>query len=820
MSKPPPGTRQMPTRFENTQAMLRGCLRTHVARVLLRARGEEGALAVTILGGNGADALAGTPGADLILGFDPGAPANQVTTIDATRVATGLSQPVFATAPPDDPGRLFLVEKGGRVVVVDLAAAPAAAPASFLDLAGQVATAGEQGLLGLAFHPQYAANGRFYLHLSNVAGDSEIREYRASAADPNRADPASGRLILRVDQPDGLTNHKGGWLGFGPDGRLYVALGDGGGGGDPLGNAQNRGALLGKILRLDVEQDGFPADPTRDYAVPADNPFASGGTGAGEVWAYGLRNPWRASFDRATSEMWIGDVGQARWEEIDLGTAGANYGWNRFEGPEPFVPGASAAGTTPPLFAYGRSLGASIVGGHVYRGPEDGLHGAYLFADFVSGRVWSLVRGPGGAPDVVERTGQLAVDAGALDSPVSFGEDAEGRLYVVDFEGEVFRLAPRTAAADLGDVLDGAEGDDSLYAGAGDDAVRGGAGPDHLFGMQGADTLAGGAGLDRLWGGAGNDRLIGGPDADWLHGGVGTDTAAFAGFRTQYAVAQSGGMLTVVDRRAGGDDADRVSAVEVLRFADGWLALDGRSALGSTFRLYQAALGREPDPVGLGAWTTALETGATSLADAARSFVASPEFRLRYGDTDDAGFVTRLYGNALGRGPDAEGLAFWIGALGAGATTRAEALLGFSESAEVAAAKAPRFAAGVWAPDPVAVDVMRYYATVLDRLPEADGLGHWIRVREQGLALQQMADAFTGSAEFQDRYGALSNQGFVERLYLNALDRPGEAEGIARWTSVLDVGAASRAGVVAGFAFSEEMTAKLTPLAADGLVFV
>ena len=423
---------------------------------------------------------------------------------------------------------------------------------------------------------------------------------------------------------------------------------------------------------------------------------------------YGLRNPWRASFDRATGEMWIGDVGQGRWEEIDLGVPGANYGWNRFEGPEPFAPGASAEGLTPPFFAYGRNLGASVSGGYVYRGPEDGLHGAYLFADFVSGRVLSLVRGPGGgAPAVVERTGQLAFDAGALNRPVSFGEDAEGRLYTVDLDGDVFRLTPRTAAADRADLLDGAEGDDRLYAGAGDDSVLGGPGADHLFGMRGADTLAGGAGPDRLWGGPGDDRLIGGPDADRLHGGAGSDTAAFTGFRTDHEVVERGGVLTVSDRRAGGDGVDQVSGVEVLRFADGWLALDGLSAPGSALRLYQVALGREPDPIELGLWTGALDAGTTTLREAARGFVASPEFQARHADADDAGFVTMLYRNAFGRSPDAEGLAFWTGALGAGAATRADAVLGFSESTELVAALAPRFAAGVWAPDPGAADVLR-----------------------------------------------------------------------------------------------------------------
>mgnify|MGYP001174004085 FL=1 len=388
-------------------------------------------------------------------------------TIAATRVAAGLSQPLFATVPAGDPAHLFVVEKTGRIELLDLAT-NTRAPEPFLDLSGTVATAGEQGLLGLAFHPGYAANGRFFVYLTNEAGDTEVREYHASA-DLARADPESGRLVLGIDQPDGLSNHKGGWIGFGPDGDLYVATGDGGGAGDPSGNGQNTGSLLGKMLRVDVDGgDAFPADPARNYAIPPDNPFASGGGGAPEVWAWGLRNPWRASFDRATGELWIGDVGQSRFEEIDLGAQGANYGWNRFEGPAPFAPGADAAGLTPPLFAYGRDLGTAVTGGFVYRGPGDALQGAYVFADFGSGRVFALVRGGDGpaAASVTEITDRLAFEPGTrLDHPASFGEDAQGRLYVVDFDGEVFRLTPHA-------------GTDGTARGGGSDMPDGGAGAD------------------------------------------------------------------------------------------------------------------------------------------------------------------------------------------------------------------------------------------------------------------------------------------------------------------------------------------------------
>ena len=310
------------------------------------------------------------------------------------------------------------------------------------------------------------------------------------------------------------------------------------------------------------------------------------------------------------------------------------------------------------------SSAAPITGGYVYRGPEDGLHGAYLFADFVSGRVFSLARDAAGAPAVAERTGQLAfVAGGALNSPVSFGEDAEGRLYVVDIDGEVFRLTPRALAADLGDRLEGGEGDGSPLRRRGRRCGvgrrRGGPTVRH-----GGRRRAGRRSRCRSPLGRPGQRPRS-PAARMRTGSAasdGTDTLVLSGARADYDVSlTAGGISTVADRRAGGDGADQVSAVEVLRFADGWLALDGRTPLGSALRLYEAALGREPDPIGLGFWTGALEAGRITLAEAARSFVASPEFQARYGAPDNAGFVDLLYRNALGRAADADGLAYWTG---------------------------------------------------------------------------------------------------------------------------------------------------------------
>src|SRR5918995_3425878 len=233
--------------------------------------GRDGMADVNLVTGNDrSNLLRGSSGTDLIYGWNPNGPQGSVSTITATRVASGLSQPLFVTSAPNDPDRLFIVEKGGLTKVLNLATG-AVDPEPFLDVSGQIVTAGEQGLLGLDFHPDYAENGRFYVYLSNAAGDSEVREYRVSANDPTRADPASRKVVLTVDQP-AFTNHKAGWIEFGPDGKLYIALGDGGGG-DPANNAQNTNSLLGKILRIGVNADGFPADPGRNHAIPADNPF-------------------------------------------------------------------------------------------------------------------------------------------------------------------------------------------------------------------------------------------------------------------------------------------------------------------------------------------------------------------------------------------------------------------------------------------------------------------------------------------------------------------------------------------------------------------
>ena len=330
--------------------------------------------------------------------------------------ASGLVRPVALQA--DGSGRLFVIEKIGRIRIIEndqLIETP------FLDISERVGSTGnEQGLLGLTFHPQYAQNGRFFVNYTDNNGNTVLARFQVSS-EPNVADPKSEVKILGVDQP--FANHNGGGLAFGPDGYLYAGLGDGGSQGDPFGNAQNTGVLLGKILRLDVDS----AEP---YAVPADNPFGN------EVWAYGLRNPWRFSFDKLTNDLYIGDVGQNTWEEIDFLPAGSpggtNFGWNFREGAHDYK-GGGPAGMVDPIAEYSHSEGGcSVTGGYVYRGSMAEWNGIYLYADYCTGLIWGLIQSDGGWQS------QPLFD---LDVTItSFGQDAAGELYLLSDNGGVFRL--------------------------------------------------------------------------------------------------------------------------------------------------------------------------------------------------------------------------------------------------------------------------------------------------------------------------------------------------------------------------------------------
>ncbi|MDX1502159.1 MAG: PQQ-dependent sugar dehydrogenase [Thermoanaerobaculia bacterium] len=354
--------------------------------------------------------------------------------VDLELVVDGLDRPLLVTHAGDGSGRVFLVEQSGRIRIHDgqLLDPP------FLDLSGRVSCCGERGLLGLAFHPGYAENGLFYVNYTNGAGDTVLARFEVGA-DPNVADADSEVVLLTLDQP--FANHNGGHIAFGPDGYLYVATGDGGSGGDPQNNAQNLGSLLGKILRLDV-------DSATPYAVPADNPFVGRAGAAEEIWAYGLRNPWRFSFDRDTGDLYIGDVGQGEREEIDFQPAsspgGENYGWRIREGSQCFEPavGCAEEGLTAPVLEYLHDQGCSVTGGYRYRGPKAAtLDRFYLYGDFCSGRVW------GGRPNTAGNWRErLLADTGANVS--SFGEDEAGRLYLVDHGGRLYRLSGRPLFAD------------------------------------------------------------------------------------------------------------------------------------------------------------------------------------------------------------------------------------------------------------------------------------------------------------------------------------------------------------------------------------
>jgi glucose/arabinose dehydrogenase len=370
-----------------------------------------------------------------------------MVTLAATTVASGLDLPVFATAPRGDTGRLFIVEQQtGNIRILDLATGQLL-PTPFLTIT-DLSDGNEQGLLGLAFHPQYADNGLLYVDYTDAAGNTQIKRFRTrpSSTSPiraNQADPASQASVLSIPQP--FSNHNGGWIGFGPDGLLYVATGDGGSGNDPGNRAQNLAERLGKLLRIDVNRDDFP-DAVRNYGIPASNPFVATPGTAPEIWAYGLRNPWRCSFDRQTGDLFIADVGQSQREEVNVQSVaspgGENYGWRLKEGT--LTTGLDPIGghvLVDPVHEYSHPAGIAIVGGYVYRGAASpALAGRYLFADH-NGRVWSLrYSSLTGAVDVQEHTSQLFP---TLSRPriSSFGEDASGELYLVRHDGVIMRLS-------------------------------------------------------------------------------------------------------------------------------------------------------------------------------------------------------------------------------------------------------------------------------------------------------------------------------------------------------------------------------------------
>ena len=351
--------------------------------------------------------------------------ANGNVNLRLERVAGGLSSPVHLTAPANDE-RLFVVEQAGRIRILRNGQLQ---PRPYLDIVARVGSGGERGLLGLAFHPNYASNGFFFVNYTDRNGDTRVERYRVSAS-PDSADASSAQLIITVAQP--YSNHNGGLVLFAPDGRLLIGLGDGGSGGDPQGHGQNRGTLLGSLLRLDI-------DRTLPYVIPADNPFVNTAGARGEIWAWGLRNPWRFAIDRTDNLIYIADVGQGSWEEINVQPAtagGVNYGWNIMEGRHCFrTTTCNTSNLVQPAIEYDHSQGCSVTGGAVYRGaqiPE--IRGHFFYSDYCSGWIRSFRYQNGQATQ--ERDWSL--NAGSV---LSFGEDAAGELYVLTGNGTVFRLA-------------------------------------------------------------------------------------------------------------------------------------------------------------------------------------------------------------------------------------------------------------------------------------------------------------------------------------------------------------------------------------------
>ncbi|MFW5653884.1 MAG: PQQ-dependent sugar dehydrogenase [Planctomycetota bacterium] len=401
-----------------------------------------------------ASALAITAITSTLLTIQPEAHAQ--ARLRAEVVADGLAQPLFMTHAPGDTERLFILEQNNaRILILRDGVVE---PTPFLDIGSLASSGGERGLLGLAFHPDYENNGWFFVNYTDINGNTVVARYTVSDTDPDVADPNSAETIITIDQP--FSNHNGGMIQFSPvDGYLYIGMGDGGSAGDPRNLAQDPQELLGKMLRLDVD-NGLP------YTIPADNPFVNDPDTLDEIWAIGLRNPWRWAFDRETGDMWMGDVGQFLIEELNFqpftSPGGENYGWRLKEGRECFNPSTNCdpGGLTDPILQYehgGRPPRCSITGGFVYRGEQIPLlQGAYFFSDFCSSQIWTVRYNGSSVFDFVDRTDDID-ENNQIFNVASFGQDAEGELYVLDlFDGEIFKIVTEMqVAADANTLIAG-----------------------------------------------------------------------------------------------------------------------------------------------------------------------------------------------------------------------------------------------------------------------------------------------------------------------------------------------------------------------------
>ncbi len=363
--------------------------------------------------------------------------------IGVREVAKGFDRPVWAGVPIGVEGKLWVMEQAGRVWIVDTKTGKREEK-PFLDIHGEVLRKGnEEGLLGLAFAPDFMKSGRYYVNYTDKSKEKQTRISRFISKDKKTTDPKSEEIILNY--PSIYDNHNGGWIAFGPDGMLYIGNGDGGAGNDPKNSGQSMDTLLGKILRIDVS-------PKTEYRVPSDNPFVNDKNAEPEIWAYGVRNPWRCSFDRKTGDFWMGDVGQNHWEEIDFmpngKAAGANFGWRlreaEHETPQNGVGGPKPKGAIDPVYSYGHGNGdregLSVTGGYVYRGPIKELQGRYVFGDYQNPRIWSFVLQDGKVTDFQDNTKALQPEGGRINLISSFAEDNDGNLFIVDHSGPVYEV--------------------------------------------------------------------------------------------------------------------------------------------------------------------------------------------------------------------------------------------------------------------------------------------------------------------------------------------------------------------------------------------
>ncbi len=364
--------------------------------------------------------------------------------IGTSLLASGFKKLVWAESPRGITHHLWMVEKEGTIRILNRNTGQ---KLPFLDISSRVGSKGnEEGLLGLAFDRDYLKNGRFYVNLTNPKGYTEIIRFTAHGKDMMQCDPNTAEVLLSYKQP--YRNHNGGWIGFGPDGYLYIGNGDGGSANDPKGNAQNLNSLLGKLLRIDVS-------PKKGYRIPPDNPFKNTPRAKPEIYAYGLRNPWRCSWDRKTHDFYIADVGQNHWEEINFMPAtkgkGANYGWRLREGlvptPRKNVGGKKPRGAIDPIYVYkhggDKREGVSVTGGYVYRGPIKRLQGKYFFADFANPRIWSFEVKNGRMRHFEDWTERLKPENGTIYSIASFGEDHEGNLLIISYSGKLYQVVDR-----------------------------------------------------------------------------------------------------------------------------------------------------------------------------------------------------------------------------------------------------------------------------------------------------------------------------------------------------------------------------------------